>query len=159
MKLTRLLAALLPLSFCVSAAWGQSEPLDALIRSGCGGRTGEPLSKDERRFFHLYNQVISDALNVVYDSPGGKGVLVPDANVLKKLLRAKFDNRNLSCKLSLESDGSITDLKIFRTSGSTPVDDLALNTIRKAAPFAGDNSARSQTYLVDFPTMHVQQIK
>jgi hypothetical protein len=152
-----LVALFVTLSFTTNIVCGQTGPADVFFKVGCGAGIGHFLTDAERRFHSLFSTVFSNIQKEYYAQH--RGALPPDPFTVKQLLRIKFDNRDFSCSVKLKSDGAISDLRIFKTSGSDAVDKTALGFIATSAPFLRSKSTEEQRYLVDFPLLTVRPIK
>jgi TonB family protein len=75
-------------------------------------------------------------------------------NAVYDRMKVLLGEKQMSCKLTLNPDGSIFDLKILKSSGSKSIDNKALTIIWKAGPFYSSKSPVSLAYVIDFPYLH-----
>ena len=69
-------------------------------------------------------------------------------------LREIFQNRQCSCVFTVHEDGSVADLRMLDQSGSTSIDEKAMNFVKQAAPFKNAQKEAVQ-YVVRFPSVGV----
>lgn len=152
MRNCRPLAVLVFLLVCPSA-WA-FEPLDAFPPRGSAGAY-HSLNSAEERFTHMYEKILPELYRSMYASPGGAGICVAKLDTLKQMLRKEFENKTLSCRVALEPNGTISELRVLQTSGSTVVDTKAIKLIQDSAPFKKSEQDSVQVYKIDFPALSV----
>jgi hypothetical protein len=65
-------------------------------------------------------------------------------------------NRSLSLCLALTPDGSIADVFVSKSSGSSKIDSKAVSLIKNAGPFIQSIANNNHRYLVHFPSLKVE---
>ena len=70
-------------------------------------------------------------------------------------IRAAVGEKPILCKLILNPDGSVVDVKIATSSGSTKYDTEALRLIRKAGPFYSSAKPVKLAYYISLPKLNV----
>lgn len=70
-------------------------------------------------------------------------------------MKAAFGEKTILCKLILNPDGSVEDVKIAKSSGSKKYDSEAMRLIRKAGPFYSSAKSIKLAYWISLPKLHV----
>lgn len=79
--------------------------------------------------------------------------------VLSKKLRERLDNRTCACDGFINTDGSVSGLRVFKGSGLADVDQRAINLVKETAPFK-TKLAQVDHYVFYFgPLVHVRKYK
>ncbi len=146
----------LALALSASAASCQTEFIECCTRNGCFGHPGPAPSMAELRFSGLYQGMLNGLVFKLKSKVPKIGN--PDKETFKQALREKFDNKNVSCAVTLNPDGSISDLKVLKPSGSEDIDKKALDLIREAAPFFRAEKPVAQGYEIAFPYLEIKEL-
>ncbi len=73
-------------------------------------------------------------------------------NIYDASIRLKSEvkhNKNISCSFKLDVNGSVSELRILKSSGNKTVDDDVMTLIRAAEPF--NSRMNAQRFVVEFP--------
>jgi hypothetical protein len=135
------------------------DPIRAYVHLGCG--VAPPvavLTRDEERFSSMYKRIIEQLHRDFFANPLTRNSWGPHADDLKKILAEKCDDRQLSCKVVLKPDGQISSLTLIKSSGSDLVDKMALDAIKKSAPFDSVKSSEDIAYSVAFPSLKAKAL-
>jgi hypothetical protein len=77
-------------------------------------------------------------------------------NAVYDRMKLVLGANRISCKLILNPDGSINNLKIQQSSGSKMSDDKTLTMIRNAGPFVSSKLNVPLAYLIELPYLNVE---
>ena len=75
-----------------------------------------------------------------------------------ELIKTFIGEKQVLCKLTLNPDGTIVDVKLLKSSGSKTTDSRALTLIRSAAPFISSKESVPLAYSIDFPNLYVASV-
>lgn len=137
----------------VAIAKSQDGQINAICR-GAGGAIGEPRSVEFLQAMSIAAKIRGVIRSEI--DPNSKQFL----ELERQKFREKFGEKPFSCKLTTRPDGTIAELSVFESSGSTTIDSKALQLVSTAAPFRTKLKVSNDLrYLIHLPSLKIVSLK
>lgn len=137
--------------FANTACASRSKPIEGGLNVGAlGGGQSDPVDA------YRVNMSVKlfKALKLPIDSNRETSALTKLHRSAERLGEA-FEHRRFSCSVAMHKDGSISNIRIVRSSGSDQIDQKAKKLIADAVPF-GSPPQNRQLFVVEFPSLAVK---